>query len=56
MPGLFIREQGETAPDRIGFIRMLRQLAWFRDLGQVCGAADLSAPWQELAHETRSQV
>jgi hypothetical protein len=56
MPGLFIREQGETAPDRIGFVRMLRQLVWFRDLGQACGAADLSAPWQELAHETRSQV
>jgi hypothetical protein len=56
MPGLFIREQGETAPDRIGFIRLLRQLAWFRDLGQACGAADLSAPWQELAHETRSHV
>jgi hypothetical protein len=56
MPELFIREQGETAPDRIGFVRMLRQLVWFRDLGQACGAADLSAPWQELAHDTRSHV
>jgi len=56
MPGLFIREQDVTAPDRIGLVRMLRQLVWFRDLGQVCGAADLSAPWQELAHDTRSEV
>lgn len=56
MPGLFVSEQNGTAPDRPGFVRLLRQLVWLRDLGQACGAADLSVPWQELAHETRSQV
>jgi hypothetical protein len=54
MPGLFIRQQHEAAPDRTGLTRLLRQLVWFRDLGLACGAADLTLPWRELAHDARS--
>lgn len=54
MPGLFIRQQEKDAPDRVGLIRLLRQLIWFRDLGSACGTADLALPWRELAHETGS--
>jgi hypothetical protein len=54
MPGLLIRQQQEAAPERMGLMRLLRQLVWFRDLGQACGAEDLAQPWRELAHEVRS--
>jgi hypothetical protein len=54
MPGLFIRQQQEAAPDRMGLTRLLRQLVWFRDLGLACGVADLALPWRELAHEVGS--
>ena len=50
MPGLFIRQEQEDAPDRRGLIRVLRQIVWFRDLGLACGASDLTRPWRELAH------
>lgn len=54
MPGLFIRQQQEAAPDRVGLARLLRQLVWFRDLGLASGIADLALPWRELAHEVGS--
>lgn len=51
MPGLLICEQVPATPDRMGLTRLLRQLVWFRDLGQACGAEDLSLPWRQLAQE-----
>lgn len=54
MPGLFIRQEQETAPDRMGLTRLLRQLVWFRDLGLASGVTDLARPWRELAHEAGS--
>jgi hypothetical protein len=54
MPGLFIREQERTAPDRQGLVRLFRQLVWFRDLGHACGVTDLALPWRELAREVGS--
>jgi hypothetical protein len=56
MPGLLIRQQQEAAPDRMGLTRLLRQLLWFRDLGQACGAGDLARPWRELAQEAGSEL
>jgi hypothetical protein len=56
MAGLIIRQQQEAAPDRMGLTRLLRQLVWFRDLGLACGAADLSRPWRQLAHEVESSL
>ena len=56
MPGLLMRQQQEAAPDRMGLTRLLRQLLWFRDLGQACGAGDLALPWRELAHEVGSAL
>jgi hypothetical protein len=52
LPGLVLCRQEEVAPDRAELIRLLRQLAWFRDLGTACRAQDLAAPWHELARET----
>jgi hypothetical protein len=56
MPRLLIHEREEAAPDRMGLTRLLRQLVWFRDLGQACGARDLALPWRELAQELGSEL
>jgi hypothetical protein len=56
MPGLLIRQQEEAAPDRLGLTRLLRQLLWFRDLGQSCGTGDLARPWRQLASEVESAL
>lgn len=52
MPGLFVSErEGPEPPERLGLIRLLRQLVWFRDLGLACDVADLTRPWREVASE-----
>lgn len=56
MPDLRICQQQGAAPDRMGLMRFLRQLVWFRDLGLACGVADLAAPWRELADEAEPRL